>query len=452
MAVQQATALPGAAIRRLVLALAWPVMAEMALQTVTQVVDMAMVGRLGAPAIAAVGLSFRPLFIGHAVFLGLGSAATAMVARFTGAGERAHATRAAEQALLSSAALAGLFGLILWVHSERIILAMGGSGELVRLGSLYIRGLAPGMICMLLSIIMTSALRGAGDTRTPMQVNIGANVINVAGNYLLIFGHFGFPRLEVYGAALATSFARLVAMVALSYVMFRGRKRVALTGRGLARADFGLIARFFRIGLPAAAERILLSVGLAVHLRLVAGLGTVAIAAATLAGNVEQLSFMPALGFSVAAAALVGQSLGARDLERARAAAWESARMAAAFMGAMGLAFFLIPSLFIKLFTNDPALLGPGVSLLRIVALAQVPTAIAQVLAGALRGAGDTTPVLLITAASTGLVRIGLTFLLISSLGFGLQAAWWAVTLDWVVRALLAAYKFRAGGWQHVRV
>lgn len=204
--------------------------------------------------------------------------------------------------------------------------------------------------------------------------------------------------------------------------------------------------------MPAALERVVLSVALAVHLRLVAGLGTVAIAAATLAGNVEQLSFMPALGFSVAASALTGQSLGAGDPARARAATWESTRLCSAFMGAMGLAFALAPAWFLRLFTDDALVLGPGIDLLRIVALAQLPTAIAQVLAGGLRGAGDTASVLYITVVSTALCRLSLTFLFVNVLGYGLNAAWLAVVVDWTLRAFLAWLRFSAGNWQYSRI
>jgi putative MATE family efflux protein len=435
-----------------VLALAWPVMAEMALQTLTQMVDMAMVGRLGATAIAAVGLSFRPLFIGHALFLGLGAAATALVARSTGAGERARADHAATQAFASSFPLALAFAIGLWVWSDGIILAMGGTGEVVALGGAYIRGLAPGMLCMLMSVIISSSLRGAGDTRTPMQVNLLANVVNVIGNYLLIFGHLGFPRLGVFGAAVATSIARATALAFFLVVTIRGDKAVSILPTHLLRPDWDLIRRLFRVGMPAALERVVLSVALAVHLRLVAGLGTVAIAAATLAGNVEQLSFMPALGFSVAASALTGQSLGAGDPARARAATWESTRLCSAFMGAMGLAFALAPAWFLRLFTDDALVLGPGIDLLRIVALAQLPTAIAQVLAGGLRGAGDTASVLYITVVSTALCRLSLTFLFVNVLGYGLNAAWLAVVVDWTLRAFLAWLRFSAGNWQYSRI
>lgn len=374
------------------------------------------------------------------------------MARSTGAGERARADHAATQALSSSFALALAFGGGLWMWSAGIIRAMGGAGEVVALGGAYIRGLAPGMVCMLLSVILSSALRGAGDTRTPMQVNLLANVINVIGNYLLIFGNFGFPRLGVFGAAVATSIARAAALACFLAVTVGGGRAVRILPRHLIRPDWDLIRRLFRIGLPAALERLVLSAALAVHLRLVAGLGTVAIAAATLAGNVEQLSFMPALGFSVAASALAGQSLGAGDPARARAATWESTRLCAAFMTAMGLAFVLAPEWFLRLFTDDALVLGPGIDLLRIVALAQLPTAIAQVLAGGLRGAGDTASVLYITVISTAVCRLSLTFLLVTVLGYGLNAAWLAVVVDWTLRAFLAYLRFSSGNWQHTRV
>ena len=450
---QQATEATAAAhMRRRVMALAWPVMAEMALQTFTQMVDMAMVGRLGHVAIASVGISFRPLFIGHALFLGLGTAATAMVARYTGARDEEQANAAAEQALLSSLGIALAFGAFIFFFAPSITTLMGGTAEVIPQSAQYMRGMAPGMVSLLMATMITSSLRGAGDTRTPMLVNISSNVFNILANYTLIFGHFGFPRLEVYGAGIATSSARVLALAVLLYISLRGNKVIRMRLNRLVRPDWDLIRRLFAIGLPAAAERLVLSIGLAIHLRLVAGLGTLAIASATLAGNIEQLSFMPALGFSIAASALVGQGLGAQDPERARLATRESARLASAFMGIMGILFLAFPGLLVRLFTDDPQLLGPSITLVRLVAFAQIPTALAQVFSGALRGAGDTTSVLSITLSGTLVARLALTFLLINLLGLGLWAAWAAVIVDWVLRAYLAYRTFNRGRWQQVRV
>ncbi len=439
-------------MRRRVMALAWPVMAEMALQTFTQMVDMAMVGRLGHVAIASVGICFRPLFIGHALFLGLGTAATAMVARYIGAGDRDRANAAAEQGLLSSLAIALSFGALIFFFAPTIIALMGGTTEVIGPGSQYMRGMAPGMVSLLLATMITSSLRGAGDTRTPMVVNVTSNLFNILANYTLIFGRFGFPRLEVYGAGIATSSARILALLVLLLVVLRGNRVIHLSPQRLFVPDWNLIRRLFAIGVPAAAERLVMSIGLAIHLRLVAGLGTLAIAAATLAGNIEQLSFMPALGFSIAASALVGQNLGANNPEGAQLATRESARLASAFMGMMGLVFLVFPGILIRVFTDDPALMAPSIMLVRLIAFAQVPTALAQVFSGALRGAGDTAAVLYITLSSTSLARLALTFILINLVGLGLWAAWAAVIVDWVLRAVLAYRSFRLGRWQNVEV
>ncbi|MEW6725228.1 MAG: MATE family efflux transporter [Bacillota bacterium] len=438
--------------RRVIFRLAWPVSAEMILGTLVQVIDMAMVGRLGAVAIAAVGLSFRPLFVGQAIFLGLGVATTAMVARFTGARQPDQANRVTEQALLTTSLLALALGLFAYLAGRQIVVFMGGEGEVVKLGTSYMRGIAPGLFFMLVATIMTAALRGAGDTQTPMKVNILTNLINVFGNWVLIFGHLGFPSLGVFGAAVATSFSRLVGAAIMFIVLLRGRGGLHLEAAGFRRLDMDLIGRLFRIGIPAALERMVMSVSAMIHIKIVATLGTVAVAAATVSSNAEQLSFMPAIGFSVAASALVGQNLGACNPKEAAQSGRQAIALGTIFMGLMGLLFFILPGLFVRIYTDQVEILASGIMLMRIVGLSQIPMAIGFVASGALRGAGDTSSVLLATVVSSFVVRLGLSYLLVVILGWGLWAAWMATLLDWAVRAAITAIRFRAGRWQQIEV
>lgn len=402
---------------------------------------------MGAAAIAAVGLSFRPVFIPYAAVLGFGAGVAAVVSRHTGAGDKRGACRAAAQSVLVFALAALTISLGFFVFSKEIMVLMGAEPHVVDMGVSYLKGMSPGLGFMLLGLTMTFALRGAGDTRTPLRVNALANVINVFLNWVLIFGHLGFPAMGLYGAGLATSIARTFTALILVLLMLKDRAGLRLYARDFTHCDLELIRKILRIGLPAVVERLNLSLAQAVHLRIVAQLGTTVVAAATVSSSAELVSFMPAIGFSVAAATTVGQSLGARKPKLAELYAIESTKMAAIFMGGMGLLFGLFPQVFLRMFTNDPQVIAEGSVLLRIVAFSQVFTGVAHTLAGALRGAGDTRTVLFITAVASWAVRVALAAILVSA-GFGAAGAWLAILADWTLQAAGAAWFFNRGKWK----
>lgn len=437
---------------RQIILLAWPVMAEMFLQTLTQMVDMAMVGRLGRSAIAAIGLSMRPLFVAQAIFLGLGVATTAMVARFIGAKDRERATVAAEQSLLTTSVLALALAVAGYVFARQITMFMGAEPDVSELGVSYLQGLSPGIFFLMMSTIMTAALRASGDTRTSFYAGMISNVINVIGNYFLIFGHFGFPALGVYGAAVATSFSRFVMAGMLFGALLKGKSGLHLRLKGFTRLDVDIVVRLFRIGIPAAVERLVQSISMMLHLRILAVLGTAAVAVSTLSGNIEQLSFMPSIGFSIAASTLVGQSLGARKPDDAEHNGWGAMRMAFIFMGLMGSLFILVPGFFIRIYTSDPEILIPGMKVLRIVGITQLPQAIAFVSSGILRGAGDTRTVLNNAVIGNIVLRLALSYFFVIVLGWGMWSAFLAILLDWVVRGVLLSYWVAQGKWKTQKV
>lgn len=439
-------------LNRTVLLLAWPVMAEMFLQTLAQMVDMAMVGRLGQAAIAAVGLSFRPLFVGQAIFLGLGVATTALVARFIGAGDEKMATRTAEQSLLTTSVLALALATFGFVFARQITTFMGAAPDVIELGTTYLRAFSPGLFFLMLSTIMTSSLRASGDTKTSFYAGMVANTVNVVLNYTLIFGHFGLPALGVQGAALATSIAHFVTASIVFTALLRGKGGLHLNWRDFATLDWPLIGRLFRIGIPAAFERLIMSLSIMLHVKIVATLGTTAVAVSTLAGNVEQLSFMPSIGFAVAASTLVGQNLGARRPQEAARSGWGATRLCAYFMGTMGVLFILMPSVFVRIYTDDPAVIAPAAQILRIIGVSQLPQAIAFVASGILRGAGDTNAVLVFVFLGNVVIRLGLSYLFVVVLGWGLWSAYLAVFVDWIFRGATLAHWVRLGRWQETAV
>lgn len=437
---------------RRILLLAWPVMAEMFLQTLAQMVDMAMVGRLGQAAIAAIGLSFRPLFVGQAIFLGLGVATTALVARFIGAGDKAKATRAAEQSLLTTSVLALALSAFGFFAARQITVFMGAAEDVVGLGTSYLQGFSPGLFFLMLATIMTSALRASGDTKTSFYAGAISNIVNVIGNYVLIFGKFGFPAMGVLGAAIATSFSRVVMAAMLFYALLKGKGGLHLNWRDFASLDWDIISRLFKIGIPAALERFVQSLSMMIHVKILATLGTTAVAISTLSSNVEQLSFMPSIGFAVAASTLVGQSLGAKQPDTAERNGWGAMRLCSYFMGTMGLLFVLIPGVFIRIYTSDPAVIGPAESVMRIIGLTQLPQAVAFVGSGILRGAGDTKAVLNISILGNIVLRLGLSYLFVVIFRWGLWSAFVAVLIDWLVRGALMARWVKTGSWKTIKV
>ncbi len=433
--------------------LAWPVVVEQALAMVSQVADTAMVGRLGKESTTAVGLSMQPFFLVNALFMGLSTGTTALVARAVGAGDREEAGKIAGQALV----IALVFGLIIstlgYMNADWIIGFMKAEGPVQEIGAGYVRAMMPGLLLFFVFTISTGALRGAGDTRTPMLINVGLNVIHIFTNYVFIYGNLGAPKMGAAGAGLSTSISRILGGMAILVVLTRPGGKLAVNWKHTVRRfDLVRLKRILRIGVPAMLERVLTSSGQIAYSRQVAGLGTEAYAAHSLSLHCESFSYMPGMGFATSATALVGQRLGAEDPDGAERSAYIALKMGVLTMGTMGLLFFVFPSMFLRIFTTDEGVIAAGIPLLRIVAFTQIPEAFGFVIPGALRGAGDTKPGMYVTVLGIWGVRLTLTYILMNVFQLGLTAAWFAMFADWVVRASLYWYRLRQGGWKRIKV
>jgi putative MATE family efflux protein len=412
-----------------------------------------MVGRLGKESTAAIGLSMQPFNLINATFMGLSVGTTALAARATGAGNRDEAGQVAGQSLLVAMFFGGIISLVGFLRADWIVTFMKAEPAVRAIGTQYVRAMMPGMLLFFVFTIATGALRGSGDTRTPMLINLGLNVIHVFTNYLLIFGNWGFPKLGVAGAGVSTSISRTLGGLAILIILLRGKGRLHVKFRQvLTRFDFKLFGRILNIGVPAMLERTLTSSGQIQYARMVAGLGTESYAAHALSLNVESFSYMPGMGFGTAATALVGQRLGAKDPVGAEKRALFAIRMGLLSMGSMGVLFFLFPGQFLSIFTQDPGVIAKGIPLLRIVAFTQFPESLGMVIPGALRGAGDTRVSMYVTVLGAWVVRVGVTYVLMNVLHMGLTAAWIAMFLDWVARSGLYWLRFKRGAWKTIRV
>ncbi len=441
-----------AVLRKRIINLALPALIEQTLMTLVSMADMIMVGRLGPWAITSVGLSNQPMFVAMSVFIALNVGATALVARFVGAGESYEASKVAKQALMIAVIMGVLLAAVGVPFAGEILRFMGAEEDVIGPGTKYLQVVCLGLPVWAVTISLTAALRGAGDTKTPMTVNIAANLVNVAGNYLLIYGHLGFPRLEVTGAAVATTISRIVACMLILAKVLKGGKVIKISVRDSFKFDMPIIKRILNVGIPAAIEQAIMRSGQMTFARIVSSFGTNTYAAHQIALNIEGFSFTPGMSFQIASTTLVGQSLGAKNPDRAERVGWEAVRIGAMVGVFTGLMYFLFGSHIAQIYTDDAAVTALAAGALKIIAISQPFMLSMFIFIGGLRGAGDTRWTLAITMAGFWGIRVITAYLLAIKLDMGLYGAWIGMALDMAVRALLAGLRFRAGGWKHIKV
>lgn len=439
------------AIRRTIFHLAWPVIAEQLLSTLANMVDTVLVGRLGAVSVAAAGLTQQPHWLMLGLFTGLGVGVNALVARFQGAGETdkiESATRAGFWLGLSTSAVACA---LLFAYAPAILRILGAGPDVAPIGAMLLRYLAPGMVAAFWMMVMTAALRATGDTRTSMLVNLGINLFNAILAWSLIYGHFGAPALGIRGAGIATTTARTLGALALLTILLRRQTGARLDWRRMLHVEWDLLRRIFRVGYVSSSERMFSTIVYMAYARMVATLGTVALAAHTITVSAENVSWMLSSGFSMATAAMVGQRLGARRTDEAEAVIREATVISVSLLSLLGLMFILLPGPYLSIFTGDREVTALGASALRVAGFTEACTAFVLTLNGALSGAGDTRPLFFVTMGG-GFVRLAMAALLIFGLGWGLAGAWMAAGIDWVIRSFLIWLRYRSGAWKSVTV
>ncbi len=440
------------AIRRLVVRLAWPSIVENMLQSVFGIVLLLLVARLGSAAVAGFGAANGLMMVAMSAFFSLSMGATVLVAHATGARTPAAASLAAKQSLVLGLAVGLLMTVIGTAFASPLVAALGAGPEVVREGTAFLRAFSLGGIFIVITFIAGGILRGAGDARTPMLVTLATLVFSLLLAYPLTFGGLGLPALGLAGAGLASTITRGVGCVILIGLLARPASAVSLAGRSGWRPALGPLRRLASIGFPSMIEALFRSGGMLMFTAIVFQLGTAVVAAQQIAQQAAFLSMMPGFGFSMAATALVGQSLGARNPAQADQASWFATRACLIWMVAMGVVFFFGGPWIMRAFTDDLIIIEHGIAALRVIALAQPGQAIGIVLAGSLRGAGDTRFPMFTTALAMWAVRLPVAWLFGITLGFGLGGIYLGWVLDSVVLGLLTWWRYRAGDWKARRV
>jgi MATE family multidrug resistance protein len=385
------------------------------------------------------------------VIISVSTGTLALVARHIGAREQRHA----DEVLLQSLYVVGVISIATaataFVWASDLVGLFGVEAAVLEQGRLFTRTVLFAVPFAAIFIVTASALRGAGDTRTPLLIGFLVNVLNIAGNYVLIFGKLGLPAMGVRGSGLASALAFSVGAAVLLALLLGGG--AVLSIRGLApRPRLSVGRRILSIGAPTAAEQLLMQVGFMLYLMVAARYGTAAVAAYFIGVRILALSFLPGFGFSAAAGTLVGQQLGASRPQGAERSGWEANRLGMLFMSGAGILIFISARWIARAFIDDPAVVEDAVGLIRVLAACQPLMAADFTLGGALRGAGDTKfPLLIVVIAFYG-ARLGFAYAVGVVLSFGLTWVWAALFGDYVMRALLKAWRFQSGRWKTIRV
>jgi putative MATE family efflux protein len=432
--------------------LALPLMAANMIQTLFNLVDMAFVGRLGPPAIAAVSVVGVVMMLPFALILGLGVASGAMISRYVGANDHSRANHVAIQSALAAIGGALIVTVIGITSSHFILRIFGVTGNVQELGAIYIRILFIGTIPFSLQFLLAAIFQAVGDGHSALWINLSAIMINIVLDPLLIYGLAFFPRLEVAGAALATTLSRTIGMALGLYLFFtRYQSRLGKPKLDF-RPDKSLLKAIAKLGFPSSLQTLLRSMSGMVFMGLVAQYGTVALAAYGIGIRLDLLIMMPGFGLAAATATLVGQNLGAEKPHRAEKSSWSAAIGFVLIMSAVGLVFYLIPRELYSLFNSSSAVLDQGSSYLRTIVWGYPFLALSIIFTRALTGAGDTFKPMMITGMSLFLVAVPLAMAIPKLFNTGIRGVWLAIVISHSVNGLCMMAMFIKGGWKSIRI
>jgi putative MATE family efflux protein len=438
-------------IRRAILLLAVPMILEMGMESLFVIVDIFWVSRLGADAVAAVGLTEAMLTIIYTVAMGLGIGATATIARRIGEKDPERAARSAVQVIVLGILLAIPIGIVGAMFAPQLLGLMGASPEVIERGRGYTAVMLGGNATVLLLFLGNAIFRGAGDAAIAMRVLWLANGLNILLGPCFIFGLGPLPELGVMGAAIATNIGRGAGVVYLLYRLWRGGAHIRVEQRHL-RLEFETMATVFRLSATGMFQMLVGMTSWLALIRILSGFGSAALAGYTIAIRIVIFALLPSWGLSNAAATLVGQNLGAGKPDRAEQAVWKAGFYNMIFLGVIGVFFVLFAETIINAFTLDPAVVPYGVACLRTVSLGFLFYAYGMVMSQAFNGAGAVWTPTFINLFCFWLWQLPLAYGLAHIVGRGPQGLFAAITIAWSTYAVVSAAIFKRGRWKLKKV
>ena len=433
---------------------AWPAVFESFFTSLAGMIDTLMVSSIGSAAVASVGLTTQPKFLGLSLFIAINVATAALTARRKGEKDRKRANETLAQALIMTV-LCGIIISVLMVGFADIIINLCGSNEETHSDAvLYFRIIMGGMIFNIISLVINAAQRGAGNTKIAMYTNIISSIVNIAGNYALIGGHFGFPCLGIMGAALATVFGTVVACVISVLSLFRKKSFLSLTyiWSDSLWKQYQSIRIIMKLSSSVFTEQVLMRIGFMLTAIMAADMGTAAMAAHQVGMNALSLSFSLGDGMQAAAVALIGQSLGERNKKQAKKYGFLCQKTGIAMALLMALFYFLFGEGVYRLFFEEEKIVMMGVGLTRIIMIIVMFQISAVIFNGCLRGAGDVVYTMISSCISVTFVRTAASYVCCYVFGWGIYGIWMGIMSDQLCRLIFSSLRFKSGKWMGIKI
>jgi putative MATE family efflux protein len=438
-------------LNRAILLLAIPMVLEMVLESLFAVVDVFWVGRLGANAVATVGLTESLLALVMAIGLGVAMATTAMVARRIGEKDPEDAAIAGVQAVVLGLAISLAIGIPAGSFAPQLLRLMGASPAMVAMGAGYARIALGGCGAILMLFLNNAIFRGAGDAAIAMRLLWVSNIINLILDPCLIFGLGPFPRLGVTGAALATLTGRSIGVLYQFYRLLKGTERIRVLVRHL-RLNLPVLGRLLRLSLTGILQFGIAHTSWIVLVRIVSLFGAASVAGYTVSIRIVVFFTLPAWGLSNAAATLVGQNLGAGQPDRAEQSVWRTGFYNMLFLGAIGVVFFVFATPVVRLFVDDPAVLPIAALALRTFSCGNVGYAYGMVMLQAFSGAGDTLTPTIVNFFGFWVLELPLAWWLAVGIDLRAQGVFLAIVISECAIAVAGMVLFRRGRWKRQKV
>lgn len=441
----------GKSIPETIIRLSIPAIIEQFLICLATLADTAMVGSIGANATASVAITTSTVWLINGVITALSVGASYLVSHAIGEGNREKTESSVRQSILASL-IAGCFITLLVLCIYRPLPGwLGAEPDVIPDAQIYLKIIGYGLIPQTLSVVLSAILRSAGNTKLPLYCNLGSNLLNVIGNYFLIYPTrivWG-AGLGIKGAAIATTGSRYVLALILFYHIVKTPTAAQISLRGDYRFRKETLRSMIHISIPVMLERNTLCLGQIALTAMISGLGTIPLAAHYLTNQTEGLLYLPAYGFAYTATTLIGQSLGANDKELANRFAKDICIISTIVILLACIPVYLLARPIIDIFTNDAQVLHLGTMTLKIAAATEIFFSFFVVASGIFRGSGDVKFPLFVSLVGMWGLRVGLVWIVVNVLCWGVVGVWIAIAADCLIRTLLCIYRLISGKWIH---